>query len=111
MKSLFKQIAEISLAGVPNEVCGVVVDGQAIECENISSSPQESFVIGARDILKYDSNIIFHSHPHGQLGFSDHDLLVAENMDLVTILYVVEDDRIERWQPGTEIEVFRGISQ
>lgn len=111
MKSLFKQIAKLSIAGAPNEVCGVVVDGQAIQCENISSNPEETFVIGARDILKYDPKTIFHSHPKGQTGFSDHDLLVAENMDLTTILYVVEDDRIERWAPDTEIKVFRGVSQ
>lgn len=104
-----KRIAELCLEALPLEACGVVVGGKAILCRNTSDKPDVSFILAPEDYLKYRPNTIFHSHPSGTSGFSDHDLAVAANMDLTSYVYVVEADRLERWSAKEGLEVFEGV--
>ncbi len=106
---LHRQIAHCSLSALPFEACGVVVEGKAITCRNTSDQPENSFVLSAEDYLRYRPTTIFHSHPTGQEGFSDHDLAVAANMELTSYVYVVEADRLERWSAAQGLEVFEGV--
>lgn len=106
---LHRKIAELCLEAAPLEACGVVVNGQPILCRNTSDKPEVSFVISAEDFLKYRPDTIFHSHPEGTEGFSDHDLAVAANMELTSYVYVVEDDRLERWTSEEGTVVFKDV--
>lgn len=109
--TLNRDIAELCLKEVPKEACGVVVKGQAILCENTSEQPEVSFLLSPHDFLKYRPDTIFHSHPTGSEGFSDHDLAVAANMELTSYVYVVEADRLERWRAGEGLKIFEGVLQ
>tara|TARA_B100000035_G_C20920314_1_gene518191 strand:+ start:201 stop:542 length:342 start_codon:yes stop_codon:yes gene_type:complete len=106
---LHQQIAKLALEAAPEEVCGVVKDGKAIRCENKASEPQKAFLIDAASYLKYIPDTIFHSHPVGLYGFSDHDIAVASNMDLTSYVYVVETDTLEKWSASKGIEVFEKV--
>jgi proteasome lid subunit RPN8/RPN11 len=106
---LYREIAEHALAALPDEACGCIVGDQAIRCENTSNRPDVSFVLSAEDYMKYRPKEIFHSHPKGMKGFSDHDIAVAANMELVSYLYVVEADRLERWSAEEGLAVYEKI--
>ena len=109
IKSLHREIALLSIQAAPEEVCGFVVDGSPIRCINHSQTPEESFLISADDYLENDSSVIFHSHPVGTLGFSEHDLAVAANMELTSYVYIVESDRLEQWSANSGLQTFNGV--
>jgi proteasome lid subunit RPN8/RPN11 len=106
---LHKKIAELCIEAAPLEACGVVRNGEPILCRNTSSQPETSFVLSAEDFLKYRPDTIFHSHPTGKEGFSDHDLAVAANMELTSYVYVVEEDRLERFTLSEGVSVFKDV--
>jgi proteasome lid subunit RPN8/RPN11 len=106
---LHKAIALHCLDELPNEACGVVINNKAIKCKNVSESPADSFMISAEDYLTYLPEVIFHSHPSGLKGLSDHDLAVAANMDLTSYVYVVEADRLEKWSADEGITEYRNV--
>ena len=107
--TLHSAIAKLCLTALPLEACGVVVDGKAILCSNTSDKPETSFVLPAEEYLKYRPTTIFHSHPTGTEGFSDHDLAVAANMELTSYVYVVEADRLEKWSVEEGLTVFEDV--
>lgn len=109
VSTLHKRIARLALTAVPNEVCGFVVEGKAIAVPNQAVDSTECFLISAQDFLKYDPNTIFHSHPTGHKGFSDHDLAVAANMELTSYVYVVEADRLEYWSPSAGLQIYEKV--
>ena len=109
MKKLYQQIARLAVKASPNEVCGVVKNSKAIRCENKADDKSHAFLIDAETYLKYLPDTIFHSHPIGCAGFSDHDLMVAANMELTSYVYVVEADRLERWTADKGVEVFEKV--
>lgn len=102
-------IATACIAEFPNEACGFVDGSVVIPLVNHADDVEESFVISGEDFLKHDPNTIYHSHPKGDYGFSEQDILVAANMGLTSYLYVVEKDRIERYSSTTGVEVFEKI--
>lgn len=106
---LHQQIAKLCLSTLPQEACGVVIDGIPTLCRNASDKPEVSFVISPEDYLQYRPTIIFHSHPTGKEGFSDHDLAVAANMELTSYVYIVEADRLERWSAEEGLAVFENV--
>ena len=107
--NLHKHIAQLCIEALPEEACGVVVIGAAVRCKNSSDNPIDSFVISAEDYLKHRPDTIFHSHPKGTSGFSDHDLAVAANMELTSYVYIVESDRLERWTASEGLTVFAEV--
>lgn len=107
--TLHRKIAKLAVAALPEEVCGVVKDDKAIRCENNAQEKQEAFLIDADTFLKYLPDTIFHSHPTGIDGFSQHDLAVAANMELTSYVYVVQADRLEKWSAGGGLEVFEKV--
>ena len=108
-KRLHQQIAKLALDASPEEVCGVVKEGKAIRCENKASEPTQAFLIDAATYLKYVPDTIFHSHPVGLYGFSEHDIAVAANMDLTSYVYVVETDTLEKWSAEKGIGIQEGL--
>lgn len=109
IKRLHQQIAKLSIQAQPEEVCGVVKDNKAIRCENKADAATEAFLIDAETYLKHLPDTIFHSHPTGSKGFSEHDLAVAANMELTSYVYVVQADRLEKWSAAKGIEVFEKV--
>lgn len=107
--NLHKAIARHCLAEVPKEACGVIVEDKAIRCINESDTPEETFILSAEAYLQYLPHTIFHSHPRGKSGFSDHDLAVAANMELTSYVYVVEDDRLEKWTVNEGLTIYSNI--
>tara|TARA_B100001175_G_scaffold306320_1_gene304293 strand:+ start:371 stop:712 length:342 start_codon:yes stop_codon:yes gene_type:complete len=108
-KRLHKAIAKQSLKAAPLEACGCVVDGKAIPCANMAEDPKECFMMDADTWLKYRPETIYHSHPKGKNGFSEHDLNVAANMELTSYVYVIESDRLEKWSSSQGLEIFERI--
>jgi len=106
---LHQEIAAICKAEVPLEACGFIKDGCVIKCVNQSSAPESTFLISAEDYLANHPETIYHSHPTGKKGFSEHDLAVAANMELTSYVYVVEDDRLEKWSEAEGIVVFTDV--
>jgi proteasome lid subunit RPN8/RPN11 len=109
MKKLHQQIARLAVKASPDEVCGVIKNSKAIRCENKASETSQAFLIDAETYLKYLPDTIFHSHPTGASGFSEHDLAVAANMELTSYVYVVEADRLEKWTAEKGVEVFEKV--
>ena len=108
-KRLHKAIARHALREAPNEACGCVIEGKAVPCLNMAEKPEECFMMDADTWLKYRPQTIYHSHPKGYYGFSEHDMIVAANMELTSYVYVIESDRLEKWSASQGLEIFEGI--
>jgi len=111
MSKLHRAIAKECIKAVPEEACGVVLGSEVIPLKNCSDEPCESFVISGADYLKYSPSIIYHSHPKGDYGMSDHDITVAANMDLTSYVYVVEQDRLEVFSNDAGLLKFEKVTR
>jgi len=109
IKRLHQQIAKLSIQAQPEEVCGFIKGNKAIRCENKADVATEAFLIDAETYLEHLPDTIFHSHPKGSQGFSEHDLAVAANMELTSYVYVVQADRLEKWSAAKGLEVFEKV--
>ena len=109
MSQLHIDIAKACLREGPKEACGVIDGSVVIPLQNVADDPESTFVISGSDYLKYLPTTIYHSHPKGDYGFSDQDLNVAANMGLTSYLYVVEEDRIERFSADTGVQVYQNV--
>lgn len=78
LKETRAAILNHAAACYPRESCGVIVDRQYIECQNIADSDSE-FVIDPRDIVRAERSGkiegIVHSHPDGSTKPSTFDRL------------------------------------
>jgi len=109
MSKLHIAIAKACLKERNKEACGFICGSKVIPLENVSDEPESSFVIDARDYLKYLPEVIYHSHPVGDNGFSEQDIVVASNLRLTSYVYVVEKDRLERYSSDTGLSVFENV--
>ena len=109
MSKLHTDIAQACLKEPGKEACGVIRGSEVIPLKNISDEPESSFVIDARDYLTYLPDIIYHSHPVGDNGFSEQDIVVASNLRLTSYVYIVEADRLERFSSDRGITVFEKV--
>lgn len=77
LKATKEAILNHAAACYPRESCGVIVNREYIECENISDSDSE-FIINPRDIVRAETKgkieAIVHSHPDGSTKPSTFDL-------------------------------------
>jgi len=109
MSKLHTDIAKACVKEVGKEACGVICGSEVIPLKNISEEPETSFVIDAADYLRYLPEVIYHSHPVGDNGFSEQDIVVASNLRLISYVYVVEADRLERFSSETGTTVFEKV--
>jgi proteasome lid subunit RPN8/RPN11 len=91
----------------PKECCGLIVDGDVVECQNVSKNPEEHFSINASDIKKAkDSGVIsayYHSH-QGTNSFSVMDKQVSEKTEIPCALYCCGDESFHTFEPnGVEV--------
>ena len=109
MSKLHIKIAKACLKEGKKEACGVIRGSEVIPLTNMSEEPESSFVIDARDYLKYLPEVIYHSHPVGDNGFSEQDIVVASNLRLTSYVYVVEKDRLECYSSDEGLSVFENV--
>tara|TARA_B100001057_G_C22150330_1_gene681749 strand:+ start:123 stop:461 length:339 start_codon:yes stop_codon:yes gene_type:complete len=109
MSKLHTDIAKACVKEIGKEACGVIRGSEVIPLQNMSDEPETSFVIDATDYLRYLPEVIYHSHPVGDNGFSEQDIVVASNLRLISYLYVVEADRLERFSSESGTTVFEKV--
>ncbi|MGB6924826.1 C40 family peptidase [Psychrobacter sp.] len=101
LKPTKEAILNHAAACYPRESCGVIVNREYIECENISNSDSE-FVINPLDIVRAEAKgkieAIVHSHPNGSTKPSTFDRL---QMPLHSLPWVIVS------YPETDIKVHR----
>lgn len=85
-----EQMLELALAGMPNEVCGLMV-ARGKKClllpaKNLADSPKSDFVLDPAcwlEVLEGDEVVgIYHSHPVTNAQPSMHDLVMCERTAL-----------------------------
>lgn len=95
----------------PKECCGLIVSKDnnkfAFPCKNFSETPNKTFAVSANDYLtaskKGDVIAFYHSHMKN-LNFSEFDKLNSENHKLPAIVYSIEEDDFNYYNPnGYEI--------
>jgi proteasome lid subunit RPN8/RPN11 len=105
MKQYIEEICEKN----QEEVCGLIIKNKGkldiIECENISSSPENSFEINKKDFNKYFLNFkilaIFHSHVNTDENFSKKDLLMSNEIMIPFWVYSTKTKKHNFYIPDT----------
>lgn len=65
-KKLIDDMSRHAQKDYPLECCGIITSGfEYIPCQNVSTSPKNSFILNPIDLLEYEEYTwgIFHSHP------------------------------------------------
>lgn len=86
------QIIRATYEAAPNEVCGFIVDGQLMPCENIHDTPETHFAISAEDYAKAEAagtiDAVYHSHgPDSPQKFSGHDAKSCRQINIPWLLF------------------------
>lgn len=96
------------------ECCGIIVKNWpessivldstifCVKCNNVSESPEKSFIIDYNDVKKYGlENIVafYHSHPL-KCEFSVGDMAFSEKLDRKFILYCIETGEFKIYEPN-----------
>jgi proteasome lid subunit RPN8/RPN11 len=92
---MLKAIALHGQEQAPQEACGVLVEGAAVRCDNVSAWPQKRFEMEASVWVDYEVEGFYHSHPEGDQGFSEQDRQVAQFLRIPSIVYIVATDTVE----------------
>ncbi len=72
MKALAKKLKK----GDKLERCGLVLkDGAVIELDNVAEEPEQGYEIAAKDVVKYEDDIVatWHTHPNHDSNLSERD--------------------------------------
>ncbi len=89
--ALLQDIAVDCLKRLPEEACGLVVNGVVVPCKNIHSSPLTNFAISPEDYAKAedlgDVELVYHSHVGGECKFSSHDIKACKQSNLPWLIY------------------------
>lgn len=110
-------IKEHSLESSPNECGGLILqkDDDAIvpcKCTNVSENPKQSCLIKKSEVEEKSKGhkviSLYHSHVLGPQEFTWEDKTTSEYFDLDLILYCVESDKFETYEPNGYIAPFTG---
>lgn len=78
---------------MPNEACGLVVNGKYIPCKNAHEDTAQYFAIEARDFIKAEKKgpvqLVFHSHIDFASDFSPHDIKSCKRSNVPWLMYAV----------------------
>ena len=107
-ESIKEAIKEEALKANPWECCGLIIKDQ--ECGrriwpaiNSAPEPEDNFIIKIHDYIMAEEigEVIgvYHSHPKGGNSFSEADTINAQKLELLTILYVLEQDKFHVFEP------------
>ena len=101
-----ESIKKHALKESPKECCGVIVQKKKeitiINCENISKSPEKSFVIDNKVVNKIGlDNITCYYHSHkNNLEFSLADIAFSEKLRKPCLLYINDFDAFKIYEPN-----------
>lgn len=99
LKNAKEAMLNHAAACYPNESCGLLVNRQYIECENIATSDSE-FKVNPHDVVKAEKlgkiEAIVHSHPNGSTKPSTFDLIQMQyhNVPWVIVAYPEIDIKV-----------------
>lgn len=107
---LKKQLLELTLAGAPHEVVGVIYKGHAYTLENRSDQPEDSFNVSLMELRKLIENLrvtwdslaagdvaFWHSHPSGGIGPSRMDMRERTPLKYHLVVALVDGDIVPTW--------------
>lgn len=106
LKSAKEAMLNHAAACYPREACGLLVNRQYIECENIATSDSE-FKINPRDVVKAEKlgkiEAIVHSHPNGSTKPSTFDLIQMQyhSVPWIIVAYPEIDIKVHAVKPYT----------
>tara|TARA_R100000008_G_C3571679_1_gene162567 strand:- start:393 stop:1229 length:837 start_codon:yes stop_codon:yes gene_type:complete len=108
-KEIKDKIISHSKREYPNECGGLILRSQdedvelvTLQLKNLSSNPQEEFVIGkeAIDLCRNDIEFIYHSHTKGQKSFSVRDKMVSEKLNVPLVLFDHKNNNFDFYHPN-----------
>lgn len=90
-----REIVRLSDEALPNEACGLIVDGKVVPCPNTHETPTSNFRIAAEDYIRADAmgaiEAVFHSHGPGYPAkFSPADIRMCKQQNVPWVLYHTE---------------------
>ena len=82
------------IAGYPNEVCGLIIDGAYVACQNIAADPTKDFKVDPAAVVAAGNNLqcVIHSHPEGQGIPSANDMQSQIDSAVIWGIVVVKKD-------------------
>lgn len=104
LKDAKEDMLDHAAACYPRESCGLLVNRQYIECENIADNDNE-FKINPRDVVRAEKlgkiEAIVHSHPNGSTNPSTFDLIQMQHHDVpwVIVAYPEIDIKVHAPKP------------
>ncbi|MBJ9984423.1 C40 family peptidase [Acinetobacter sp. S40] len=100
---LKKQIVKASAEHYPFEMCGVVIAGEFIQCENVSDDAQNHFEISPLELARLEDRgeiqAYVHSHPDGTATASPLDKHQIELHGKTWIICAYPDIEIQAYEP------------
>ncbi len=98
-----QKISEFAKNNPNQEVCGLIVNHEAILCKNISAKPENSFVLCPKSYIECSTigliTAIFHSHINDLEVSSLIDIDVATKHNLPIITYNLKKDSFHIYLP------------
>jgi proteasome lid subunit RPN8/RPN11 len=80
-------------SAMPNEACGLVVNGKYIRCKNAHEDATRYFAIEAKDYMRAEKKgpvqLVFHSHTDFASDFSPHDIKSCKRSNVPWLMYAV----------------------
>lgn len=90
-----EQIKSIAIANPTIEVCGQILDGEVIECANLSPHPDRHFEFLVDD----RASLVWHSHCNGNDDFSIDDIVASKELEKPYFLYCVQTGETRYFNP------------
>jgi proteasome lid subunit RPN8/RPN11 len=98
---------------MPEEACGFVLpDGEVMRARNRSQAPLDSFVTDGKTMLEAVSkraSFLYHSHPSGNAKPSALDETSCKRMGIPYLIYSVDQDEFEIFDPFPPWEKLVGL--
>ena len=104
--NLLNEVKALAIKDSPNETCGLILRNEAsswraVSLENISSLPEESFLIRPESFLSYDNIVaVYHSHPSSSAAPSHADRIHCDELQLSFLIYSIVEDKFSVLTPA-----------
>ncbi len=103
MNKIHQQIKSYSLKNPKEEICGLITDKEALQCNNLAEDKASFYQIDPKDYLrislKNEIRGVFHSHISTRAALSHLDILNAEKHQIKTVIYSVPEDNFLEYEP------------
>jgi proteasome lid subunit RPN8/RPN11 len=80
---VFEAAYQHAIEAYPKEAAGMVVDGDYVRLDNLSTSPDHDVVLSDADLIRVaNAELFFHSHPDAPACPSEQDMLYQEQLGI-----------------------------